>query len=90
MEVFTNPFREATEEFTLNTNSYQAINLTPFKGIFSHCFEPYLHIYLDFQDRNLAEMISRVAGDLGSQGAAPFPDGDLFVCYRKCLVSLQS
>ena len=67
------------------------------KGIISQCFEPYLHIYLEAQDRNLAEMISRFAGDLGSQCASPAPDigegspvhsscGDLFVFYRKCLL----
>eukprot|EP00092_Neocalanus_flemingeri_P030125 GFUD01032703.1.p1 GENE.GFUD01032703.1~~GFUD01032703.1.p1 ORF type:complete len:880 (+),score=301.05 GFUD01032703.1:157-2796(+) len=95
--VSTNPFGEPVDEFSLTSNSYQAINLTPFKGIISQCFEPYLHIYLEAQDRNLAEMISRFAGDLSSQGAAPAPDlgegspvlascGDLFVFYRKCLV----
>jgi len=97
MVVSNNPFGEPTEEFNLTSSNYQAINLTPFKGIISQCFEPYLHIYLEAQDRNLAEMISRFAGDLASQGVAPVPDfgegspvlascGDLFVFYRKCLV----
>ena len=97
MVVSNNPFGEPTEEFNLTSSNYQAINLTPFKGIISQCFEPYLHIYLEAQDRNLAEMISRFAGDLASQGVAPAPDfgegspvlascGDLFVFYRKCLV----
>ena len=69
----------------------------PFLKAIMQWFEPYLHIYLEAQDRNLAEMINRFAGDLGSQGAAPAPEfgegspvlsscGDLFVFYRKCLV----
>jgi len=96
-EVSTNPFGEPVEEFTMSSSNYQANNLTPFKGIISQCFEPYLHIYLEAQDRNLADMISRFAADIASQGTASAPDfgegspvlsscGDLFVFYRKCLV----
>jgi len=96
-EVSTNPFGEPVEEFTMNSSNYQAINLTPFKGIISQCFEPYLHIYLEAQDRNLADMISRFAADIAGQAAASGSDfgegspvlsscGDLFVFYRKCLV----
>merc|ERR1719483_909692 len=95
-EASTNPFGEPVEEFSLSSTNYQTINLTPFKGIISQCFEPYLHIYLDAQDRNMAEMISRFVGDLVTQGPPPqdFGEGspvlascgDLFVFYRKCLV----
>jgi len=94
-EASTNPFGDP-EEFIISSSSYQSINLTPFKGIISQCYEPYLHIYLEAQDRNLSEMISRFAEDLVNHGI-PQSDfgegspvlsscGDLFVFYRKCLV----
>jgi len=96
-EISTNPFGEPTEEFIMSSSNYQAINLAPFKGIISQCFEPYLHIYLEAQDRNLADMITRFAADIASQGVLSATDlgegspvlsscGDLFVFYRKCLV----
>merc|ERR1719342_863511 len=78
--------------------NYQTVNLTPFKGIISQCFEPYLHIYLEAQDRNMSDMISRFAGDLATSSVTKLEPGegapvltscgDLFVFYRKCLVQL--
>ena len=47
----------------LTVHTYQTVNLAPFKGIISQCFEPYLHIYLEAQDSNLAEMVGRFAAE---------------------------
>ena len=97
-EVSNNPFGDnGEEEQGVTHNNYQTINLTPFKGVISQCFEPHLHIYIEAQDRNLADMVERFAADAatGNIGAAAKgPDGspvlpscgDLFVFYRKCLV----
>jgi hypothetical protein len=60
----TNPFfeGEGTEEKenkTQSPNSNISImmpNLTPFHGIISKCFEPYLHIYIESQDQNLVSV----------------------------------
>ena len=93
-EVASNPFLEEGEK--LSVANYQAINLTPFKGVISQCFEPHLHIYIEAQDRNLADMVQRFAADIsgggvatarGPEGSPVLPScGDLFVFYRKCLV----
>ena len=99
-ETANNPFHDQTEQPVTSIN-YQSINLNPFRGIISQCFEPYLHIYLEAQDRNLSDMISRFSGELSSarsaqteagegEGAAVLTScGDLFVFYRKCLVQLS-
>ena len=97
-DTSTNPFDGDNSQLVTSQN-YQAVNLTPFKGIISQCFEPYLHIYLEAQDRNLADMISRFTADLASQGPGRLEPGegapvltscgDLFVFYRKCLVQLS-
>ena len=95
-----NPFHEPVEQHVTSIN-YQSVNLNPFKGIISQCFEPYLHIYLEAQDRNLSDMISRFSGELSSSKAGQVEPGtgegapvltscgDLFVFYRKCLVQLS-
>ena len=97
-----NPFHTADGEIEssnqVTVQNYQSINLTPFKGIISQCFEPYLHIYIEAQDKNMSDMISRFAADLSSttvtkldagEGAPVLTScGDLFVFYRKCLVQL--
>ena len=79
----------------LTVHTYQTVNLAPFKEIISQCFEPYLHIYLEAQDRNLAEMVARFAteaaagtgtSDPGAVSAVLPSCGDLFVFYRACLV----
>ena len=96
-EVSNNPFGDNGEDDQgVTHNNYQAINLTPFKGVISQCFEPHLHIYIEAQDRNLAEMVERFASEAasGGVGASRGPEGspvlpscgDLFVFYRKCLV----
>jgi len=87
-----NPFEESSP---INSQNYQSITAQPFKGIISRCFEQYLSIYIDAQDRNLAELIDRFVEDMKKQ---PIPEskpegtsvlsscGDLFVFYKKCLV----
>ena len=98
-DVSNNPFLQPAEQSVTSLN-YQSVNLNPFKGIISQCFEPYLHIYLEAQDRNLADMIARFAAELSGnkssqqveagQGAPVLTScGDLFVFYRKCLVQLS-
>jgi archaellum component FlaC len=92
-DVASNPFGDNGDE-KVSVANYQAINLTPFKGIISQCFEPHLHIYIEAQDRNLADMVERFAADSqglpagrGQEGSPVLPScGDLFVFYRKCLV----
>ena len=92
-----NPFGEP-EPDALNSQNFHNVNLGTFKGIISQCFEPYLHIYLEAQDKNLEDMISKFVGDLNKmsleklesgEGAPVMTScGDLFVFYRKCLVQL--
>ena len=94
-----NPFLPPAEQSPTSSPNYQTVNLNPFKGIISQCFEPYLHIYLEAQDRNLADMIARFAAELNGnktlqveagEGAPVMTScGDLFVFYRKCLVQLS-
>ena len=92
-----NPFGEP-EPDALSSQNFHNVNLGTFKGIISQCFEPYLHIYLEAQDKNLEDMISKFVGDLSKmsleklesgEGAPVMTScGDLFVFYRKCLVQL--
>lgn len=69
-------------------------NLTPFCGLISQCFEPYLHIYIESQDQNLVELIDRAAQEQKNKGYANLSIegssvlhscGDLFLCYKKCI-----
>ena len=60
-----NPFEEEAAKgeeskgLAVTVETYQKINLNPFKGIISQVFEPYLNIYIEAQDRNLADLIDR-------------------------------
>ena len=90
-----NPFAEEEESGEEPSREYQNINLAPFKGIISQAFEPYLHIYIEAQDRNLADLIARFVSDLSRQGVPEIDAegggvlpscGDLFVFYKKCMV----
>ena len=36
-------------------------NLTPFSGLISQSFEPYLDIYIETQNQNLSELVERAA-----------------------------
>ncbi len=66
-----------------------------FSGIISQCFEPYLTIYLESQDRNLTDLVNRAAQDQQSRGSSGMAlegsavlhsCGDLFMFYKKCMV----
>eukprot|EP00794_Sanderia_malayensis_P014186 gene14186-15664_t len=67
-----------------------------FNGMISRCFEPHLHIYIESQDKNLAELINKFSQDLKTQGIPKFEAegdsavlpsaGELFVFYKKCMV----
>jgi len=98
LEVSTNPFENETPDIasSVSVENYQNINLTPFKGVISQCFEPYLYIYIEAQDKALSEMVARFSSSLETEGVSgcSSPEGspvlpscgDLFVFYRKCLV----
>lgn len=70
---------------------------SPFNGIISECFQPYLYIYIDSLDRNLYELMERFViegkADLNKGLGVPgtsvgvLPScADLFIFYKKCLV----
>ena len=50
------------------TESAMAEN--PFSGIISRAFEPYLSIYIESQDRNLADLVERAAMEQKNRGSA--------------------
>ncbi|KAF6029073.1 VPS53 [Bugula neritina] len=67
----------------------------PFVGIVSKCFETHLNIYIESQDRSLAELIDRFINDMksykpqtvsSSEESNILPScADLFVYYKKCM-----
>lgn len=68
---------------------------SPFAGLISECFEPYLDIYIESQDRNLADLVDRAAQDQRTKGCANaaiegsavlHSCGDLFMFYKKCMM----
>ncbi|CAE1299826.1 VPS53 [Acanthosepion pharaonis] len=69
---------------------------SPFDGIISKCFEQHLNIYIESQDRNLSDLITRFVEDFrqhgsprieGEEGSNVLPScADLFVFYKKCMV----
>ncbi|WAR02922.1 VPS53-like protein [Mya arenaria] len=69
---------------------------SPFIGIISKCFEAHLDIYIESQDRNLADLLTRFLEDFrqygtprieSEEGSNVLPSSaDLFVCYKKCMV----
>lgn len=72
---------------------------SPFEKLIGRCFEPYLNIYIESLDRNLADLMDKFVSDSKTQlpGAKEF-DGvegpssvlsscaDLFVFYKKCML----
>ncbi|XP_060584875.1 vacuolar protein sorting-associated protein 53 homolog [Ruditapes philippinarum] len=105
-----NPFEEETTEspnpfaedlLAENTDSDESkANVkplsSPFLGIISKCFEAQLDIYIESQDRNLADLMNRFLDDFkqygtprieSEEGSNVLPSSaDLFVCYKKCMV----
>lgn len=98
----SNPFKDdlkkENETTTPDSNSEKASIVrvkNPFQGIISRCFEPHLNIYVEYQDRNLAQLMDGFVEDI-QKADLPKPDvdhanvlpscGDLFMVYKKCLV----
>lgn len=90
-----NPFdEEQTEKSTPEKSSASLFN-----GLIGKCFEPYLNIYIESLDRNLADLMEKFINDCKVQppGAKEI-DGvegpssvlsscaDLFVFYKKCMI----
>lgn len=69
-------------------------NQTLFTGIISNCFEPYLNIYVECQDKQLEQMINSIVDDMSKENsknenkmAEVFPSsGQLFTEYRNFLL----
>lgn len=91
-----NPFEEEDAAEVIETSTAPS-NVSPFHGLISGCFENHLNIYVDSQDKNLAELMDRFVADLKSQGSSlaqaeiegctVLPScADLFVFYKKCLL----
>ncbi|XP_043683653.1 vacuolar protein sorting-associated protein 53 homolog [Vespula pensylvanica] len=88
-----NPFEESEQM------ENQKSKASPFINLIGSCFEPYLYIYIDSLDRNLADLMNKFVSDYKAQppGAKDF-DGnegsnsvlsscaDLFVFYKKCIL----
>ncbi|CAL1264315.1 unnamed protein product [Larinioides sclopetarius] len=98
-----NPFKEdiqkETEGVISETGSTESASVAkvknPFQGIISRCFEPHLNIYVEYQDRNLAQLMDGFVEDMQKaelpkaeiSRANVLPScADLFVFYKKCLV----
>ncbi|XP_049767266.1 vacuolar protein sorting-associated protein 53 homolog [Schistocerca cancellata] len=91
-----NPFEEETEDTKSRDSAPVKPKLSPFQGIIGRCFEPYLYIYIESIDRNLAELIERFIQETKEQQSDGINDGtgnavmsscaDLFVFYKKCMV----
>lgn len=97
-----NPFEEdELEEESPVTEKQTAAkpeNESPFQRLISSCFEPYLFIYIESQDRNLGELIGKFQEDFEAQARHIKSDAgsgqsgvlgscaDLFVYYKKCMV----
>ncbi|KAL4223807.1 Vacuolar protein sorting-associated protein 53 [Mactra antiquata] len=93
----TNPFEEdMNNDSSDETKDTEKPSSSPFIGIISKCFEAHLDIYIESQDRNLADLMHRFLEDFrqygtprieSEEGSNVLPSSaDLFVCYKKCMV----
>ncbi|XP_065335075.1 vacuolar protein sorting-associated protein 53 homolog [Cloeon dipterum] len=103
----TNPFEEEEprglnpfEEDEAVGGALEPIKTKPpasFSGLIGQCFIPYLNIYIESIDRNLADLMDQFVQELkntappviteGGAACAILPScADLFVFYKKCLV----
>ncbi|KAJ3027828.1 UNVERIFIED_CONTAM: Vacuolar protein sorting-associated protein 53 [Siphonaria sp. JEL0065] len=59
-----------------------------FKAIISCCFEPYLHVYIESEDRNLSAMLEtyKTSSEAEEEEAVLVSSTDLFLFYRQTLV----
>ena len=105
-EPNTNPFLENEDSSGEITSGDEASTEhpsksksgNPFSRLISSCFEPYLNIYIESQDRNLCDLMAKFQEDFLEQsklikaeasncegGVLP-SCADLFVYYKKCMV----
>ncbi|KAH3887882.1 hypothetical protein DPMN_011904, partial [Dreissena polymorpha] len=95
----SNPFEEEEAPSGENTEEQKTATkavASPFIGIISKCFEAHLDVYIESQDRNLADLLTRFLEDFrqygtprieSEEGSNVLPSSaDLFVCYKKCVV----
>ena len=97
IEDESNPFYEdmKNEESSPKTTSKSPIpDLAPFHGLISQCFETYLYIYIESQDKNLTDLIDRASQEqrekgytnLAVEGSSVLHScGDLFMFYKKSI-----
>lgn len=100
-EEVINEMKSAEDQHAPAQNSKSSMKPeNAFNGLIAKCFEPYLHIYIESQDRNLAELIGKFQQDFQEnqvqmkqvgQGAVMQCEvlptcADLFVYYKKCMV----
>lgn len=83
------------EETMTTENSDNNIKSSPFNGLIGQCFEPYLYIYIESVDRNLADLIERfildekqnLTTETAETQATVLPScADLFLFYKKSMV----
>lgn len=86
---------QSASESPANASASTSDLITPFQGIISCCFEPYLSIYIESQDRNLADLVERASLEQKNRGCTNMAVegssvlhscGDLFMFYKKCMV----
>ncbi|XP_043510139.1 vacuolar protein sorting-associated protein 53 homolog isoform X3 [Frieseomelitta varia] len=89
-----NPFEQNDQQI-----QNEKLKPSPFSNLIGRCFEPYLNIYIESLDRNLADLMDKFISDSKTQppGAKDF-DGiegpssvlsscaDLFIFYKKCML----
>ena len=98
IEDKSNPFYEdiKAEETSQKSPTFKSptIDLAPFHGLISQCFEAYLYIYIESQDQSLTELIDRAAheqkgkgyNNLAVEGSSVLHScGDLFLFYKKSI-----
>ncbi|KAH9498665.1 Vacuolar protein sorting-associated protein 53 [Bulinus truncatus] len=95
-DVSSNPFEQQSDKTSEEETKTSSESLSLFSGIISQCFEAHLNVYIENQERNLSELMSRFQADIQSHGT-PKMEGeensnvlpscaDLFVFYKKCMV----
>ncbi|XP_059486427.1 vacuolar protein sorting-associated protein 53 homolog [Neocloeon triangulifer] len=91
-----NPFEEDVAAGG-ELEAIKAKSAANFNGLIGQCFIPYLNVYIDSIDRNLADLMDQFVQELkisappviteGGAGCAILPScADLFVFYKKCLL----
>ncbi|KAF5285219.1 hypothetical protein FQR65_LT13334 [Abscondita terminalis] len=80
---------------TVKENDRDGDDSNVFSGLIGRCFIPFLYVYIESLDRNLADLIERFQGDdkrglmteaTDTQSSVLPSCGDLFVFYKKSMV----